>query len=142
MNANDYKEPIGGDMGATPSSQSPSNVSTVTVNAVQSVNEINNHSLYNVCNGVTGSWGAYTDSNMEVAYLGKMCIWKRLGSGTRTIDVPVNNSSDYLATVLLKDGGCYGVLVYRGLSQITITQPENTVWQVTGMFNIISKEKG
>lgn len=137
MNAKDYA-PLSTQLGGI-ANDSPSSVSTVTVNAVQSCKDITNFSIFNALNAIEGSWGQYKDQLISVTYLGKICIWRMLSSGTKTFEIPVCKTNDYMATLLTEDS-CRGMIVRQGLQQLTVTMPSNTAWQITGCFTIISKD--
>jgi hypothetical protein len=115
------------------------NLSTVTVNAVQSTNDVTDFSIFNALNAITGSWGSARSMDSEVAYLGKVCIWRKIGSGSMTFAVPPNKLSQYFAQ-LLTETGSRGVLIPKGITQVSVSMPDDTAWQLTGMFTILSKD--
>lgn len=115
------------------------NLSTVTVNAVQSVNDVTNFSIFNALNAITGSWGSFRALDTEVAYIGKVCFWRKIGSGTMTFAVPPNKLSQYFAQ-LLTETGSRGVLIPQGINQVSVSMPPNQAWQLTGMFTLLTKD--
>jgi len=115
------------------------NLSTVTVNAVQSTNDITDFSIFNALNAITGSWGSSRSYDTQIAYIGKVCFWRKIGSGTMTFSIPPNNLDNYFAE-LLNNTSAKGILINKGLSQLTVSMSENEAWQVTGIFTIVSKD--
>lgn len=115
------------------------NLSTVTVNAVQSTNDVTDFSIFNALNAITGSWGSARTMDTEVAYLGKVCIWRKIGSGAMTFAVPPNRYGQYFAQ-LLTETGSRGVLIPMGLNQVSVSMPAGQAWQLTGIFTIITKD--
>jgi hypothetical protein len=139
MNAKDYQQPISVQLGGVQNNNTPSNVSTVTVNAVQSCKDITNFSIFNALNAVEGSWGNYSAPSINVTYIGKLCIWNKIGSGSQTFDIPICKSYDYMAMILTTTS-CKGIIVKQGLQQLSIDMPDDVAWQVSGCFTLISKD--
>jgi hypothetical protein len=115
------------------------NLATVTVNAIQSANDVTDFSIFNALNAITGSWGSSRSRDTEVAYIGKICYWRKIGSGTMTFAVPPNKLSQYFAQ-LLTETGSRGVLIPQGITQVSVSMPPNQAWQLTGMFTLLTKD--
>lgn len=84
--------------------------------------------------GLKGEWGSeHTDEDLRVAKFGKAVFWQKLGSGTKTIQIPKAPYRYYCK--IYSESGCLGcIFIEAEKEQITISQAENKRWQVEGMF--------
>ena len=84
--------------------------------------------------GLKGVWGQdETEAGVRIAKFGKAVFWTKLGSGEKTFQIPKCHYRYYCK--IFGDDGLIGTLfIETGKEQITITQPEETRWQVEGFF--------
>lgn len=80
-----------------------------------------------------GQWGNDTDNGVRIAKVGKMVFWQILGAGTKTFKIP-KCTYRYYAKIYGESGMLGSVFIETGKEQITISQPNDTRWQVEGMF--------
>ena len=83
---------------------------------------------------IQGVWGQEeSDAGVRTAKFGKAVYWTKLGSGSKTFAIPKAPYRYYCK--IFGDNGLIGTLfIETGKEQITISQPEDTRWQVEGIF--------
>ena len=81
-----------------------------------------------------GVWGnEESGDGVKVAKFGKAVFWQKLGAGTKTFTIPKCEYRYYCK--IYGDNGFLGsIFIEAEKEQITISQPENTRWQVEGVF--------